>query len=51
MGQHEEFMSRQQFRFCEQAIVPLGIDDMSVLIVSVGGDSPIPAYASVAHAA
>ena len=35
----------------EQAIKAFVIDDMSMLAVSVGSDLPVPAYASVAHAA
>ena len=42
---------RDPARLHEQALVPFGIEDMSMLDVSVGRDSPIPAYASVAHAA
>jgi hypothetical protein len=42
---------RDPARLHEQALVPFGIEDMSMLVVSVGRDSPIPAYASVAHAA
>jgi hypothetical protein len=42
---------RDSTRLCEQALIPFGIEDMSMLVVSVGRDSPIPAYASVAHAA
>ena len=34
-------------RLHEQALVPFGIEDMSMLYVSVGRDSPIPVYASV----
>ena len=42
---------RDPIRLCEQALIPFGIEDMSMLVVSVGRDSPVPAYASVAHAA
>jgi len=42
---------RDPARLQEQALVPFGIEDMSMLAVSVGRDSPVPAYASVAHAA
>ena len=35
----------------ERAIKAFVIDDMSMLAVSVGSDLPVPAYASVAHAA
>ena len=42
---------RDPARLREQALIPFGIDDMSMLVISVGRDSPVPAYASVAHAA
>ena len=42
---------RDPARFCEQALIPFGIEDMSMLVISVGRDPPVPAYASVAHAA
>ena len=42
---------RDPVRLHEQALIPFGIEDMSMLVVSVGRDSPVPAYASVAHAA
>ena len=42
---------RDPARLHEQALVPFGVEDISMLAVSVGRDSPIPAYASVAHAA
>ena len=42
---------RDPARLHEQALIPFGIEDMSMLVVSVGRDSPVPAYASVAHAA
>jgi hypothetical protein len=42
---------RDAIRLCEQALIPFGIEDMSMLVVSVGRDPPSPAYASVAHAA
>jgi hypothetical protein len=41
---------RDPVRLCEQALIPFGID-MSMLVVSVGRDPPVRAYASVAHAA
>jgi hypothetical protein len=34
----------------EQALIPFGIEDMSMLVVSVGRDLPVPAYASVTQA-
>ncbi len=42
---------RDPIRLCEQALIPFGIEDMSMLVVSVGRDPPVRAYASVAHAA
>lgn len=42
---------RDPIRLCEQALIPFGIEDMSMLVVSVGRDSPVGAYASVARAA
>ena len=42
---------RDPARLHEQALIPFGIEDMSMLDVSVGRDSPIPAYASVTLAA
>ena len=38
-------------RLCEQALIPFGIEDMSMLVISVGRDFPVSAYASVAHVA
>ena len=42
---------RDPSRLCEQALIPFGIEDMSMLDISVGHAPPSPAYASVAHAA
>ena len=42
---------RDPARLYEQALKTFGIDDMSMLVVSVGNDLPVPAYASVTHAA
>ena len=42
---------RDPARLYEQALKVFGIDDMSMLVVSVGRDLPVPAYASVTHAA
>ena len=42
---------RDPARLCEQALIPFGIEYMSVLVVSVGRNLSVPAYASVAHAA
>ena len=42
---------RDPARLYEQALKAFGIDDMSMLVVSVGRDPPVPAYAPVAHAA
>ena len=41
---------RDPARLYEQALKIFGIEDASMLVVSVG-DPPVPAYASVAHAA
>jgi hypothetical protein len=42
---------RDPARLYEQALIPFGIEDMSMLVVSVGRNLPVPAYASVTHAA
>ena len=42
---------RDPARLYEQALKAFGIDDMSMPVVSVGRDLPVPAYASVTHAA
>ncbi|MGB8235650.1 MAG: hypothetical protein WCF35_07310 [Pseudolabrys sp.] len=42
---------RNPGRLYEQVLKAYGIDDTSMLVVSVGRDYPDPAYASVAHAA
>ncbi len=42
---------RDSARLYKHALIPFDIEDMSMLIVSVGRDPPVPAYASVAHAA
>jgi hypothetical protein len=42
---------RDPARLYEQALKVFGIDDTSMLVVSVGSDLPVPAYASVAQAA
>lgn len=42
---------RDPNRLCEQALTPCGIEDMSMLVVSVGCDPPARAYASDALAA
>ena len=42
---------RDPGRLYEQVLNAYGIDDMSMLVVSVGRDLPVPAYASVTHAA
>ena len=41
---------RDPARLYEQALITFGIEDMSMPIISVG-DPPVPAYASVTHAA
>ena len=38
---------RDPARLHQQALIPFGIEDMSMLVVSVGRDPPVPAYASV----
>ena len=42
---------RDPARLYAQALKTFGIEDMSMLVVSVGSDLPIPAYASVTQAA
>ena len=42
---------RDPVRLYEQALIAFGIDDMSMPVVSVGSDLPVPAYAPVTHAA
>ena len=42
---------RDPARLYEQALIPFGIEDMSMLVVSVGPKPPVPAYASVTHPA
>jgi len=42
---------RDPARLYAQALKTFGIEDMSMLVVSVGRDLPIPAYASVTQAA
>ena len=42
---------RNPARLCEQALIPFGIEDMSMPVISVGRDPPVPAHASIAHAA
>ena len=42
---------RDPVRLNEQALVLFGIEDISMLVVSLGRDPPVAAYASVAHAA
>ena len=42
---------RDPARLYEQALKTFSIDDMSMLVVSVGSDLPVPAYASVTQAA
>ena len=42
---------RDTARLCQQALIPFGIEDLSMLVVSVGPKPPIPAYASVTHPA
>ena len=42
---------RDPVRLHEQALLALGIEETSMLVVSVGRDLPVPAYASVMQAA
>jgi hypothetical protein len=42
---------RNPIRLQEQALIPFGFEDMSVLVVSVDWECRLPAYASVTHAA
>jgi tartrate dehydratase beta subunit/fumarate hydratase class I family protein len=42
---------RDPTRLHEQSLIPFGIEDMSMLVVSVGRDPPVPTYASVTHPA
>jgi hypothetical protein len=42
---------RDPARLHEQALVPFGIEDMSMLVISVGPKPPVPAYASVTQTA
>ena len=42
---------RDPGRLYEQVLKAFGIEDTSMLVVSVGSDLPVPAYASVTHAA
>jgi hypothetical protein len=39
---------RDPARLYEQALKVFGMDDTSMLVVSVGSDLPVPAYASIA---
>jgi hypothetical protein len=42
---------RDHGRLYEQALIPFGIEDLSMLDVSVGPKPPVPAYVSVTHPA
>ena len=42
---------RDPARLYEQVLNAFSIEDMSMPVVSVGNDLPVPAYASVTHAA
>jgi hypothetical protein len=42
---------RDPVRLYEQALKTFGIEDMSMLVVRVGRDLPVPAYASITQAA
>ena len=42
---------RDPARLHEQALIPFGFEDMSILVFSVGRDPPVPTYAPVTQAA
>ena len=42
---------RDPARLYEQALKVFGMDDTSMLVISVGSDLPVPAYASVTQVA
>ena len=42
---------RDATRLYEQALKAFGIEDLSMQVVSVGSDLPVPAYASITRAA
>jgi len=42
---------RDPSRLHELSLIPFGIEDMSMLVVSVGRDPPVPTYALVTQAA
>ena len=42
---------RDPARLYEQVLKTFGIEDVSMLVVSVGSDLPVPAHAPVTHAA
>ena len=42
---------RDPARLCQQALIPFGIEDMSMLVVRVGRDPQVPTYALVTHPA
>ena len=42
---------RDPARLYEQALKVFGIEDLSMLVVNVGRDLPVPAYASITQAA
>ena len=42
---------RDPIRLCEQALIPFDIEDVSMLVVSVGRKPRVRAHASVVHAA
>ncbi len=46
-----KYGERDPARLHQQALIPFGMEDMSVLVVSVGRDVPVPTYASVTQAA
>jgi hypothetical protein len=42
---------RDSTRLYEQALRAFGVNDTSMLVVSVGGDPPVPTYTTITHAA
>jgi len=42
---------RDPARLCDQALIPFGIEDMSMLVINVGRNPVHSAHALVAHAA
>lgn len=38
---------RDPARLCQQALIPFGIEDLSILVVNVARDAPVPASRSM----